>query len=152
MAGPVSPLHFPVLWAQDPGLSHLRPPGEVRALLHATGFKELAWIDETAPALRWHQKRLAATPGDPSPLGPQLVFRHDFEEMLRNQVLNLSEDRIVVIQSLFERQERMLLLRIIPNKIGFTAPLVLQARPLHTLMTKACSRRLSGRVASQERA
>jgi len=50
-----------------------------------------------------YQKRLAATPGDPSPLGPQLVFRHDFEEMLRNQVLNLSEDRIVMIQSLFER-------------------------------------------------
>jgi hypothetical protein len=29
------------------------------------------------------------------------VFRYDFGEMFRNQVLNLSEDRIAVIQGLF---------------------------------------------------
>jgi hypothetical protein len=37
------------------------------------------------------------------PLGPHLVFRHDFGEMFRNLVLNLSEDRIAVIQGVFER-------------------------------------------------
>jgi ubiquinone/menaquinone biosynthesis C-methylase UbiE len=103
LAGPVSPVHFPVPWARDPSLSHLRPPEETRDLLKETGFEELAWIDETTPALRWHQERLAATPGGPPPLGPHLVFRHDFGEMLRNQVLNLSEDRIAVIQAAFER-------------------------------------------------
>jgi hypothetical protein len=25
LAGPVSPIHFPVPWARDPDLSHLRP-------------------------------------------------------------------------------------------------------------------------------
>jgi ubiquinone/menaquinone biosynthesis C-methylase UbiE len=104
LAGPVSPIHFPVPWARDPALSHLRPPGEVRVTIRETGFEERAWIDETAPALQWHQERLAATPeGGPPPLGPHLVFRHDFGEMFRNQVLNLGEDRIAVIQAVFER-------------------------------------------------
>jgi hypothetical protein len=30
-------------------------------------------------------------------------FRHDLGEMIRNQVLNLSEDRIAVIQAVFDR-------------------------------------------------
>ena len=102
LAGPVSPIHFPVPWARHPDLSHLLPPAEVRALLEVAGFEELAWIDETAPALRWYQERLAAKPGEP-PLGPHLVFGDDFGEMFRNQVLNLSERRIPVIQAVFER-------------------------------------------------
>src|SRR3712207_2695909 len=48
LAGPVSPIHLPVPWARDPALSHLRPPAQTRALLRETGFRELAWIDETA--------------------------------------------------------------------------------------------------------
>ncbi len=103
LAGPVSPIYLPVPWAREPGLSHLRPPEEVRTLLKDTGFEELAWIDETAPALRWHQERLAATPARPPPLGLHLVFGDDFGELFRNQVLNLSENRIAVVQGLFER-------------------------------------------------
>jgi ubiquinone/menaquinone biosynthesis C-methylase UbiE len=51
LAGPVSPIHFPVPWARDPSLSHLRLPGEARALLRETGFEGegLAWIDEATP-------------------------------------------------------------------------------------------------------
>jgi ubiquinone/menaquinone biosynthesis C-methylase UbiE len=97
LAGSASPLHLPVPWARHPELSHLRPPEEVRALLKDTGFEELAWIDETAPALRWHQERLAAVPGGPSPLGLHLVFGDDFAEMLRNQALNLRERRISIV-------------------------------------------------------
>ncbi len=74
----------------------------LRALLKDTGFEELAWIDETAPALRWHQERLAAMPGGPLPLGPHLVFGDDFAEMLRNQGLNLRERRISIVQGAFE--------------------------------------------------
>ncbi len=90
-------------WARDPSLSHLRPTEETRTLLKETGFAELAWIDETGPALGGYQERLAATPQRTPLLGPHLVFRHDFGEMFRNQVLNLCEDRIAVIQGLFER-------------------------------------------------
>ena len=34
MAGPVAPIHFPVPWARGPEISFLRPPEEVRALIH----------------------------------------------------------------------------------------------------------------------
>jgi hypothetical protein len=69
------------------------------------GFEEVAWIDETAPTLRWHQERLAATPGRPPPLGLNLVFGDDFGQMFRNQVLNLSENRIAVIQAVLDRSQ-----------------------------------------------
>jgi SAM-dependent methyltransferase len=103
LAGPVSPIHLPVPWARIPDLNHLLPPGEARALLAETGLEELAWIDETGPALRWYQERLAATPGEPPPLGPHLLYGDDFAEMLRNQVLNLREGRISIFQAVFER-------------------------------------------------
>ena len=102
LAGPVSPIHLPVPWAREPGLNHLRPPGEVRTLIEETGFQEISWIDESAPALRWYQKRLAAMPEKPPTLGLHLVLG-DPGEMLRNQVLNLEERRISIAQALFER-------------------------------------------------
>jgi ubiquinone/menaquinone biosynthesis C-methylase UbiE len=103
LAGPASPIYLPVPWARHPELDHPRPPDEVRSLIRDAGFKELAWIDDTAPALRWYEKRLATMPGEPPPLGLHLVLGDDFDEMLRNQVFNLSEGRIAVIQALFER-------------------------------------------------
>ena len=103
LAGPVSPIHFPTMWARDPSLSYLRTPDEVRTLLGGTGFEELAWIDETAPALHWYRKRLATMPAEPPPLSLYLLFGDEFPEMLRNQVLNLSEGRVSVVQALFKR-------------------------------------------------
>src|SRR5918998_6610430 len=76
LAGPVSPIHFPVPWARDPALSHLRPPAEVRALLEEAGFKVLAWIDETAPALRWYRERLGPRAGE-TPRGTPRIFGRD---------------------------------------------------------------------------
>jgi ubiquinone/menaquinone biosynthesis C-methylase UbiE len=105
LAGPVSPVHLPVPWARSPELNHLLPPAAVRALLKEMGFEEVAWIDETASALRWHQERLAVTPGRPPPLGLNLVFGGDFGQMFRNQVLNLSENRIAVIQAVLDRSQ-----------------------------------------------
>ncbi len=103
LAGEVSPIHFPVPWARDPSLNHLHPPQEARTLLNATGFAELTWIDETAPALSWYQRRLAASPGRPRALGPHLVFGDDTAEMLRNQVRNLKEGRISIVKGVLKR-------------------------------------------------
>lgn len=103
LAGPTSPIYLPVPWARHPELDHPRPPDEARSLIRDAGFKELAWIDDTAPTLRWYEKRLAPMSGEPPPLGLHLVLGDDFDEMLRNQVFNLSEGRIAVIQALFGR-------------------------------------------------
>lgn len=105
MAGEVTPVHFPVPWATEPSISHLRPPAEVRDLLTRLGFQELAWRDETARAHEWFAGRLAAmqTPSSgPPPLGLHVLLGADFPAMFHNQVRNLAEGRISVIQAIFE--------------------------------------------------
>ncbi|MCA1715507.1 MAG: methyltransferase domain-containing protein [Actinobacteria bacterium] len=106
MAGPVAPIYFPVPWARGPEINFLRPPEEVRALITGTGFEELAWMDETASALRWFRERLAAADaasGELPPLGLHLVLGADLGQMFRNLARNLQEDRAVVVQGVFER-------------------------------------------------
>jgi SAM-dependent methyltransferase len=103
MAGPYSPIHFPVPWAREPSISHLLPPDATRALIPASGFKELAWIDETSSATEWFRQRLATAPADGPPLGLSLLLGPEFGEMFRNQVRNLEEARICVVQATFER-------------------------------------------------
>ncbi|CAA9452538.1 MAG: hypothetical protein AVDCRST_MAG80-2450 [uncultured Rubrobacteraceae bacterium] len=49
MAGPVTPIHFPVPWARGPEISFLRPPEEVRALITGIGFEESAWMTRQRP-------------------------------------------------------------------------------------------------------
>jgi ubiquinone/menaquinone biosynthesis C-methylase UbiE len=106
MAGPVAPIHFPVPWARGPEISFLRPPEEVRALIASIGFDESAWIDDTASALRWFRERLAAADaasGELPPLGPHLMLGADLGQMFQNLARNLQENRVVVVQGVFER-------------------------------------------------
>lgn len=105
LAGPVSPIRFPVPWAREPAISHLQSPETIRALISASGFDELAWTDETASAAEWFALRFtrhASRPTeDPSTPGLSLLLGDAAGEMFRNQTLNLREDRIAVIQALF---------------------------------------------------
>ena len=105
MAGAGGPLHFPVPWAREPAWSFLRAPEAVRGLLGDLGFRELCWLDVTAPSLEWFRRRVAATQAAASlpPLGLHLLLGEDFGAMFRNQVRNLAEGRIVVIEAVFER-------------------------------------------------
>ncbi len=103
MAGPVSPTHFPVPWARDPSISHLRPPEEIRALISAAGFEELLWADETAPASEWLQQRPPANTPENPPLRLNLLFGADAAAIFRNQARNLEERRISIVQAVFDR-------------------------------------------------
>ena len=106
MAGPVAPIQFPVPWARGQEISFLSPPEEVRALIAGIGFEESAWINETASALRWFRERLAAADaasGELPPLGLYLVLGAELGQMFRNLARNLREDRVVVVQGVFER-------------------------------------------------
>lgn len=97
MAGPVQPIHFPVPWAYDATISFLRPPETVRALLKEVGFIEVVWVDVTAQA-----PVLAPPAGGPSPFEKNLLVS-DFPTRGRNFDRNLQEDRVRVIQGVFER-------------------------------------------------
>lgn len=105
MAGPVQPIHYPVPWARDATISFLRPPESVRALLVATGFTEIVWVDVTAPALAAFREavaRSASAPGDGTPFGLNLLL-DNFATRGRNQVRNLTENRVAAIQGVFAR-------------------------------------------------
>jgi SAM-dependent methyltransferase len=104
MAGPRSPIHFPVPWARDPGASFLREPEAIRALLGAVGFEELAWADLSAPSLAWFRERVSRAVSAPPPLGLHLLLGEDFGAMFVNQVRNLEEERIRVIQAVCRRR------------------------------------------------
>ncbi len=70
-----------------------------------TGFAEVAWEDVSTPSLAFFRERLvAAGQGGPPSIGLHLLMGDDFGSMFRNQVRNLEEDRITVIQAVFERR------------------------------------------------
>lgn len=106
MAGPNTPIYFPVPWATDGHISFLRTPQEIRTLLQGNGWSEHAWNDKTATSLAFFQERLAlierASPNLP-PLGLHLLLGERFVPAFQNMVRNLQEQRITVIQAAFAR-------------------------------------------------
>jgi SAM-dependent methyltransferase len=104
MAGTAAPIYFPVPWARHQGISFLSPSAATRALLADKGFKEITWVDMSAPLLEGSRQWLAAiADAGPPPLGVHLLLGDDFAAMSRNQVRNLEEGRISVIRGVFER-------------------------------------------------
>ena len=104
MAGPVQPIHFPAPWASDLSISFLRPPDEIRSLLSELGFREVAWVDVTDRALEFMRRLRAATqPGAAPPaLGLHLIMPNTAERFA-NQTRNVEEDRVRIIEAVFER-------------------------------------------------
>jgi SAM-dependent methyltransferase len=106
MAGPNAPIAFPVPWATDQRLSFLWPPEEVRLLLTGSGWRERAWVDKTADSLAFFAERLSLferPSADFPPLGLHLLLGERFGPAFRNMVRNLQEQRVTVIQGVFER-------------------------------------------------
>ncbi len=104
MAGPVQPLHFPAPHAADPALSFLLPADTTRALIGDTGFRELAWVDVTAPSIEWFRHRILPmlATGTPPPLGPHLLLGALAGPAFQNMLPNLEEARVTVIEAVFE--------------------------------------------------
>ena len=101
-AGSVNPIHFPVIWANNPSISFLRSPNELRQVLVTSGFKELLWRDDTKKVLEEIQTMRSKPPSNkPRPISLALIV-NDTREKWKNIVRNLKEGRIVVIQGVFE--------------------------------------------------
>jgi SAM-dependent methyltransferase len=104
MAGSRQPIHLPVPWASEPGVSHLRPPDEIRTLLAALGFRELAWDDQSARPLDYYRAAVAAAAEDDlPPLGLHLLLGSQFEAMFDGYIRNREEDRVRVVMGVWER-------------------------------------------------
>lgn len=98
MAGPVAPLLYPVMWARDASLSFLRPPAAMRAVIEAAGFRVRAWDDVTGET---------AGPSSGAAVPPhsiqRLVMGEAIDEIIRVGNRNRTEQRLVLIQAVFER-------------------------------------------------
>jgi cyclopropane fatty-acyl-phospholipid synthase-like methyltransferase len=105
-AGPLSPPYFPVPWANDPSISFLITPEELRDILSDAGFVELQWRDVTPQSLKWFQMQLetlSSRPKDaPPPPGFNLLMGQSATEKLNNNFRNLKEDKIRVVQGVYQ--------------------------------------------------
>lgn len=104
LSGPVTPLHYPVPWAEAPSLSSMVTPHDFGDLLGRLGFKEVAWNDVTALGVKVQRERLAAaSTAQPDPMGQGLIVNTDMSKNLANSLLNAEEGRTVVVTSVHDR-------------------------------------------------
>jgi ubiquinone/menaquinone biosynthesis C-methylase UbiE len=104
LAGTGGPVHYPVPWARDPGISFLPEPQQMREILEKSGFVIQSWRDETEEGRAWFRRMAGkiSREGAP-PLGIHVLLGPDFGAMASNLVRNLEEDRIVIIEAVVQR-------------------------------------------------
>ena len=99
-------IHFPVPWAGEPSISFLALPDQVRQLLSSIGFSSQHWSNTTAPSLTWFQAAVERMKNEgPLPLGLHLLMGDNARVKFGNMIRNLAEDRIAVIQAVFQKPE-----------------------------------------------
>lgn len=106
-AGPTSPIHFPVPWAREASISFLIAPEEMRRKLEEAGFRAISWKDGTDEARAWFQAMVErnAAEGQGPRLGLHHVLGPDWPAMIANLGRNFQEQRIRVIQAVFEKPQ-----------------------------------------------
>ncbi len=105
--GPAGDPLFPVPWASTRDGSFLIRAEELRRLVLAAGFRELAFRDLTAAALAWNrerQARMANAEVQPS-LGPHLLMGPEFPQMIANVGRGLEEGRLGLVMGLFAKPD-----------------------------------------------
>jgi ubiquinone/menaquinone biosynthesis C-methylase UbiE len=92
--GKSSGLDYPLPWADQPQVSHLATPDELRGVVESAGFSIDHWNDLTDQAGALMQTLLTLPP---SPLGLQ-AFVTDFAQKAENLTAALSDGRLRAIQ------------------------------------------------------
>ena len=92
---------YPAPWARDASTSFLLSEGDTRQALEQSGFKVVAWRDDTKAALDWFKTTIAGSP----PNGPNLgiVMGPDFRSMTANLARNIRENRLGVLSAILIR-------------------------------------------------
>lgn len=95
---------FPVPWADDDSISYLLDKEEARNLIQNLDFDESKWIDVTDESGIWFQALAdRVSKNGPPLLGVHLYMRGNAVEKLQNLARNLVENRIQVVQAVFEK-------------------------------------------------
>jgi ubiquinone/menaquinone biosynthesis C-methylase UbiE len=94
---------YPAPWAQDPSISHLATPEEMKKLLSDAGFRILNVHDSTDESLGWLEARTSSLAQlGTSPITTQVLFGDIFPEMIGNQTRGLRERRIRTVSYICE--------------------------------------------------
>lgn len=102
--GTGGPLHYPVPWAEEPSISFLAAPDEVRKTLEALGFLIRDWVDKSEPSLQWFVSAIEKLKvSGPPPLGLHLLMGDTARTKFENNLRNLREGRFVVYQAHAEK-------------------------------------------------
>jgi ubiquinone/menaquinone biosynthesis C-methylase UbiE len=103
--GDGGPLHYPVPWAEDPSISFLAAPGEVKRTLEGLGFVIRDWVDKSEPSLDWVVAAMERNKASgPPPLGTHLLMGDTAKTKFENVIRNLREGRFVVYQAFAEKR------------------------------------------------
>lgn len=103
LSGPGGEVCFPVPWAREPSASFLVSQAELRRLLSEAGFLLTFWQDVTKEGLDWFRHRQQKSrDGRGNPFGLHLLLGEDFPRMAENQLRNLEEDRITLVEAVFQ--------------------------------------------------
>lgn len=104
LSGLIAPLHYPVMWADNPSVNSMITAIELQHLLTSLGFKEVAWHDVTELTIKVQRDRMAAMEAEqPAPLGLGVIVSADLSTKGTNALRNNEEGRTVVVTSVFER-------------------------------------------------
>jgi sarcosine/dimethylglycine N-methyltransferase len=95
-AGRPGPLDYPLPWADQPELSHLATPGQLRAAVETAGFAVSDWNDLTDQAAGLMEAFVSLPP---SPLGLH-AFVEDFVQKAGNLARGLASGRLRAIQGI----------------------------------------------------
>jgi len=104
LAGAGGPVHFPVPWARNSSTSFLQTPQSLQELLQEIKFEIISWQDKTEFGHLWFRnskekvrKRHSTT------FGLHLLLGSEFPLMAKNQIQNLSENRILLVELIARR-------------------------------------------------
>jgi SAM-dependent methyltransferase len=98
-------VYYPVPWASEESISFLSAPEKLKSLLQETGLQQVRWEDVTARCLDWFEQVLEQVAREgPPPVGLHLLMERKAPEKMKNVARNLREDRITVVQAVFEKK------------------------------------------------
>jgi SAM-dependent methyltransferase len=105
LAGPVSPLVYPVPWARDASISFLATPDKLHELLESSGLHILSWRDTSDVGRVWFKESATKLlqSGESPTLGLQVLLGPDFRVMSQNLARNLNENRIVLVECVAQK-------------------------------------------------
>lgn len=97
MAGPVQPILYPVMWADDPGISFLQSPDEMKDVITSSGFKLKQWLDVT------HALHPSTSEQSLGQSIQALVMGERLDAITKTAAKNRQEGRILMTHAVFEK-------------------------------------------------